>query len=767
MHLTATSVIGQSIVINELMSKNDATIQDYEGDYSDWVELYNTTNTPISLLNYSLSDDNNDLDKWTFPKVTISPQGYLLIFASDKNRLDTAELHSNFKISSSGEKLYLSNNLGQLIDQTISIHLNTVQTYGRVPDGSANWRLINTPSPASTNNNSNQLLFSHQEGFYTTPFSIKINSLLPDTIYYTLNGDIPTQNSTIFTDSLLISKRISDPNVLSLIPTTPDQGLVNYKTWEAPNGLVDKATIFRCVSYNKGLKTSSIYSKTFFVNDDGHDKYSMPVISLITKKENLFSPDSGIYVPGLTFNSNNPQRSGNFFMRGDDWERNTHIEYFDTNGNIGFSQDAGVRINGGNTRQATQKSLRLYARDEYGQSSFNYNLLPQRQVNQYDRFLLRSTMGSWRKQTVIKDALAQNISNKLNIDYQEFQPVILFINGEYWGIHTIRDKIDERYIEYTHNVNKDSVEFKDLNNVHYNNLITFIETNDLSINSNYEYVKTQIDIDNYIDYTIVEQFFKNYDWPGNNVSLWRERPNGKWRWILFDLDAGFGDENVNMLIHSTKNDSSVRWPNPISATFLFRNLLKNDNFQDSYINRYTGILNTAFNVDSMKRKFNSMKALYKPEMEDHIHRWNYPDSLSGWENDMEDELLSFIEKRPCVVRTNIMRFFNLSKFGFDCDTTTSINDNSLFSSWQNNNDIVIAPNPSQGVFFLLNYNLNLIDATVIVRNVNGQVVYKVDNVSFTKNERRYFNLSHLPGNTYMVQVVSNNYSVQKKFIIIQ
>ena len=756
--LSVIYVNGQSVLINEFMAKNNTTIQDEDGDFSDWIEIYNTTNSTINLLNYSLSDDNNNLNKWIFPDISISPHSYLLVFASQKNRLDTNELHSNFKISSSGEELYLLNNLGTIIDQTNPVNLSDDESYGRVPDGDTNWIVINTPTPNNSNNSSNQLIFSNQEGFYTTSFSLKINSLLADTIYYTLNGDIPTENSNIFTDSILIENTNSQPNIISEIPTTPEQNLISYKAWESPSEIIDKATILRCASYKNGLRTSKIYTKTFFVNSEIIDKYTIPIISLITEKENLFNHDSGIFVPGINFDSNNPEWTGNYFMHGDEWERNIHIEYFENDGNLGFSQDAGIRIHGGKTRQASQKSLRLYARNEYGKKYFKYKLLPQKQVNKYKRFILRTTMGAWGGQTIIKDVLAQNISSSLNIDCQDFQPVIVYINGEYWGIQTIRDRIDERYIEYIHNIDKDSVEFKDCENISYKNLIEFIENNSLEYNSNYEYVKTQIDIENYIDYTIAELFFANYDWPSNNMKLWRKIPNGKWRWVLYDLDAGFGNKNYNMFIHSTKNDSSVTWPNSPSSTFLFRNLLKNETFKSHFINRYADILNNDFNSVIMTNKLDTLKELYNPEITKHIGRWNYPDSFERWENDIENGLLSFIEERPCIVRDNIIEFFNLVDFDFVCQN----NINEVYET----NNLILAPNPNNSNFFLYNTFSDITNATIIVTNINGQIVYKEDNVDIMKNERKYFNLSNLSNNAYVLQIISNNYAEQKKIIII-
>ena len=158
-------------------------------------------------------------------------------------------------------------------------------------------------------------------------------------------------------------------------------------------------------------------------------KYEFPVISLVTEQSNFFDADSGIYVPGIHFNENSPEWTGNYCNTGREWERSMHIEFFDKDGRLGFTQDAGVRIHGGKTRIAGQKTLRLYTRKEYGKSHFNYKLLPQVENQKFKRFLLRTSMGDWTGQTIIKDVLAQDISRELNIEAQEFQPAIVFLNG--------------------------------------------------------------------------------------------------------------------------------------------------------------------------------------------------------------------------------------------------------------------------------------------------------------------------------------------------
>ncbi|PID88942.1 MAG: hypothetical protein CSB02_00035 [Bacteroidia bacterium] len=328
------SMYGQTVVINEFMAKNGTTIQDKDGDFSDWIELYNPSDATIHLLNYGLSDDADELGMWLFPEVSILPHSYMLVFASKKNSVDTTELHTNFKISASGEALFLTDASGVVIDQTDAIELSEDASYCRVPDGSTNWIVTNVSSPNASNNNSNQLIFSNQEGFYSAPFSLSINSATGDTVYYTLNGDIPTTSSNYFTEPLLIQDRSAEPNVFAEIPSSPPQELIAYKAWESPGHPIDKATILRCASYRNGVRTSKVYTKTYFVDPHIFEKYTMPVISLITEGDNLFSNDSGLYVPGIHFNIEDPQWTGNYFMRGEDWERDIHIEYFEPEGMV-------------------------------------------------------------------------------------------------------------------------------------------------------------------------------------------------------------------------------------------------------------------------------------------------------------------------------------------------------------------------------------------------------------------------------------------------
>jgi hypothetical protein len=351
------------------------------------------------------------------------------------------------------------------------------------------------------------LKFSAEQGFYTAPFHLKISSASEDEIHYTTNGTIPTRESPPFPDSLFLDYSSFGTYQFAEIHTTPKQSLISYKAWESPGEPVHKAHVIRCASFRNGIRTSGIYSMTYFVDRYIFDRFTTPVISLVTDSLNLFDKDSGIYLPGVHWNADDPEWSGNYFMSGADWERDVHVAYFSSEGREGFTQDAGIRIHGGMTRQAAQKSLRLYAREEFGNKYFDYPLFPQKENREYKRFLLRTSMGSWRGECIIKDVLAHEIVRDLDMEYQNFQPVVVYINGEYWGIHTLRDRIDEWYIEYTHGVDKDSVDMINGNyslvdagsNRHYVELAQYIEGNDLSVDAHYNVVASNIDMDNFID----------------------------------------------------------------------------------------------------------------------------------------------------------------------------------------------------------------------------------------------------------------------------
>ena len=766
--LSINYVNGQNVVINEFMASNSTTIEDEDGDFSDWIELYNTTNSTISLLNYSFSDDSNNLNKWIFPEISISPHGYLLVFASNKNTLDTIELHTNFKISSTGEELYLSNNIGTLINQTNSINLSTDESYARIIDGGPSWVETNTPTPDSINIFNTGIYNAHTSGFYNNSFELDLIKLNKNQqIHYTLNGEIPTINSYMYTHPINISNNSQTPYSISGIPTTPLSGpshLYDF-IWQVPTS-VYKCNVVRYAAFEQGILQGKIYSKTYFVDSGVNNKYEIPIVSIITDSLNLFDYDTGIYVPGKRFDEDgfNWWPVGNYHNRGLLWERDVHITLLTHFGGIGFETNAGMRMKGYGSASNPQKSFNVYFREEYGIKKTSYPIFNNPQTEYYKRFTLRNS-GNDFIYSHFKDVMLQDVMSIMDLEKQDFKPSILFINGEYWGIHNIREKYDKYYFKYKYGIDENEINILGIcgipeegSNLDYNNLIDFIEQNDLSIGANYSHVSNKIDINNFIDFQIAEIYFANYDWPCNNFKIWKDnQPDSKWRFLIYDLDLSFG-YSANSSYSTASMEHALRvenyWPHCGCSNILLRKLLENEDFKNLFISKFANHLRTTFDVDRIINIIDEFESTYENIIEEHINRWKYPATVSDWENEILI-LKEFAKNRPCNMSFNIMSFFNLTNFDFDC-----------FVESDEANRFIVGPIPNNGYFFVSNNDLNITNSTITIINIHGQVVYNENSIDLMKGEKKYFDLTNLSNGTYILQIISNNYSGQKKIILL-
>ena len=767
-----SQIFGQSMVINEFMSENESVIQDEDGDFSDWIELYNNSSNPMGLLNYSLSDDSTDLAKWVFPEITIQAHHFLLVFASGKDRLDTNELHTNFKIKQSGENLFLSGPDGAVVSSINAISVPTDHSYGCFTDGSPDLCFFDFPTPNSSNTGSGDIYCSHPSGFYTEGFSL---SLIPSSenheIYYTLNGEIPTKNSLLFSSPLFITNITSVPNNISTIPTTPLDGppeLYNY-IWNEP-GNVYKANVIRFASFDGDAIQSQIFTKTYFIDPLIEDRFTFPVLSLVTDSLNLFEYDTGIYIPGKTFDENGFNwgwATGNYHNRGSEWERNVHVSYFENSGTLGFETGAGMRMRGYGSAASPQKSFTAYFRNEYGLNEINYNVFGNPDTNIYKRLIFRNS-GNDFIQTHFKDALLQGLLKQLDLDLQDFQPSVVFFNGEYWGIHCIREKYDKYYFKYKFGIDEENInildycgEIKEGSNTDYLELIDFVEGNDMSLPANYLFAKNEIDVQNFIDFQIAEIYYANYDWPCNNYKIWKTNDTGsKWRFLIYDLDLSYAYDSTSLyntpsLEHATSDVDE--WPTCSCSNILFRKLLDNEEFKQGFIDRFAFHLNTTFNASSVIDSIDKFETLFFPEIEEHIDRWGYPSSLELWQGNIEI-LKDFTLNRPCFIQDHIMAFFNLTEFDFDC--------NNDIKEFREGSKLTLMPNPGSGVFYLYNNSSGTITMDILVTSISGQVVYNEKNATIQGKGKHALNLTVLSNNTYILHYYNPDFSERKKIIII-
>jgi len=490
----------------------------------------------------------------------------------------------------------------------------------------------------------NTLIFSHESGYFYEGFSLQISSSLSesDTIFYTLDGSIPTPGSIKYNEQIFIEP--------------PSDTLTANRTY-----------VIRARSFRDAVPSSKIVSKSYLVYHDRSDCFTFPVISLTTDPGNFFDYDTGIYVDGVHLDPGNPTWTGNCFMTGIAWERDVRIQYFTASGEMVLDQDAGVRIHGGIMRNKAQKSLRLYAREEYGQSTFDYQLLPQKRKNKYKRFILRSSFGCWNG-TIIKDPLAGSLARDLDFETQDYRPVIVFLNGAYWGIHAIRDYLGVFHFSDKYHVDKDSVNIAANDYVFegssskYLVVDQILDSLDMTDDSSFQEIALRMDLNSLLNYYNTEIYLNNYDWPGGNRRWWNssEYDNGRIRWIFYDLDAAFNGRGG--VAHNKLQQATVPsdgWPNPPSATKLLSNLLKNHQFKNEFITRAAYLMNYYFHADTIVPEIERIKAEYAPEIQKHLERWN-AGSYEGWENNIESALINFARDRMAYVHQHYISKFNLT-----------------------------------------------------------------------------------------------------------
>ena len=748
------------IVINEVQSSNRSTFADEDGDYEDWVELFNAGPDTVNLNGFGLTDREGDFFRWVFPDTIIQPGGFMLIWASGKDRRTPGmPLHASFSIASEGEPLRLSDFNGNRVDTLAPKPIPTDYSFGRYPDGADHWRLFGAPTPGASNRDSPWLgiadppVFSHRPGFYTDALVLDMDAGHPDAvIHYTTDGSVPTTDSPVYEGPIHLDRRDHEPDIFTGIRTGP-------QFWQPPSGPVFKGHVIRAIAVRDGYRNSDAATGTWFIHPEGDGRYSFPVIALAADPEHFFSDATGIMVPGDLYDPENIVFSGNYSERGDAWERPAHITFFDLHADPfahhravcrdipvdaafgggekacsasganttasangarktaidpgahaiasgpvsendplqGFAQNVGVRIHGGATRRYPQKSLRIYARSAYDWSpEISWPLFPglrkagsEEPLETWKRFILRSSGDDWFH-TMFKDAMIQSLYADRCVDQQAYRPAVVFVNGEYWGIHNIRERFDGWYVELNYGINRDDVGIltdnaalnhgSEEDRQHYLDMREFAATMDLSQPEHYAHIETQMDIDNYLAYKTFVTYTANADWPHNNIRYWRKRTDsyqpdapygwdGRWRWMIYDLDASFGfpyegpaegwaqyDHDTIEWITGTGNPRVPQtWVNE-----LFNNLIENDTFRHRFISLLAGDLNTRFRPDFVTERIGEFREVYAPEIEEHQHRYPFSAgrTADGWQDHIH-VMKEFAQRRPAYLRSFVMEHFDI------------------------------------------------------------------------------------------------------------
>jgi hypothetical protein len=713
----------QSIAINEVMSSNSNSIADEDGDYEDWIELYNYGSTTINLEGYGLSDNDNRPFKWSFPSVSLGPGQFLLVWASGKNRTSPGNpLHTNFSISAAGEEITLTGVDGTLIDRLEPTPIPTDYSYGRFPDGTGNWVYYTDITPNAPNSSVTTIhppdppVFSVKSGFYNGGFNLTLSHPVAGAmIIYTLDGSQPkTENlngvtyyyknqhpefpgqqtgqllsdkytSISYTGPINITDRSSAPNKLANISST-----YHFSPDYFPSNPIKKATVVKAIAIVGGV-SSQIKTHTYFVSNTSAFNSHLPIVSITVNEDGLFDFNDGIYVAGKdfeTWRAENPNeeanghRPANYRRRGIETEQSASFQYF-VDGKEVLNQNIGLRIHGGATRAAQLKSFRLYARSAYdSQNTFEYPFFGPDNSGSFKRLILRNSGNdsghsintstnppTYRPSVFFRDAVIQKMVSHLRFETLDYMPTITYVNGEYWGMLNLRERYDKHYLERRFGIHENDLDYLERNavvvegnNNHFLMMRDFISANNMANNQNYERVQTLMDTDNFMDYQITQIFIRNTDWPAGNIDYFRKKTeqyipgapygqDGRWRWLLFDTDYGFGyigSYDSNTLEWATLDNN---WP-----TVILVKLLENQSFRNDFINRYADLLNTAFLPERVIGLINEFADRIASEVPTHRNRWN---TLHEWENAV-NVMREFADKRPLHARSHIRSKFDIS-----------------------------------------------------------------------------------------------------------
>ncbi len=674
-------VFGQ-ILINEYSASNLRTFTDNYGRYEDWIEIYNASDDAVNLGGWFLSDKVSKPEKWKIKAGTIiSGKSYLVVWASGRDEAKDDHNHTNFKFTQSNDDEYIviSNPNGNIVESVKMGFTQLGHSFSKVDDGSNNWRITPFPTPGWTNNDSeNYQSYSPtpkivtQAGFYKDSTNVIVQSVPGFTIRFTLDGSIPDEMAPVLPALLTIRQSA----VLSV----------------------------RCFSSLPNILPGFVDFSSFFINEPAS---TLPVISI------------GAGPDGINLAEGNR-----------DLKPVGSIEVYDKNGLRTSTSYGELDSHGQDSWINDQRSLDWISRDEMGYSSgikqklFNYT-----ERENYQRIILRAS-GDDNYPSVgdedhegsahIRDEFVHTLVQQsgMHMDVRALERVLLYLNGQYWGVYTIREKPDDHdYTEFTHKQDKYDLQFLKTWGQSWaeyggekaiQDWIKFrdkILSEDVTKPAIYNEITQQLDVVSLMDYMIANLSVVSSDWLNYNTGWWRglnpEGSHKKWGFVMWDNDATFDYyinysgvpdispdakacdlEEISLYMDEFfpvdttliefgadsfffngewvyyEGDTFEIYPDLGKHEKIFLKLFnENMSFRNLYLSRYADMLNVAFSCDNMMATLDSLTAIIRPEMPRHIMRWG--GSMSEWESNISD-LRDFVSLRCDRISNGLMDCYDLS-----------------------------------------------------------------------------------------------------------
>lgn len=629
-----------TIVINEVCANSFVTAPLRWRENIDWIELYNASEETISLKDWTMSDDEGDVEKFTLPDIEVEPGAYRIIYATGEGYVDS-NVFLNFRLSA-GENLYLYNDKKQMVDCVTIPSIKQDTSYARITDAGIDWTNA-IPTPEATNNDMKLVQsvyveepeFSLASGYYNGSRILELSAEDGADIYYTLDGSEPDENSILYTEPILIENRSQEANVLSARKDISIEECYRY----APEVSVDKITVVRAVTIDEDGNKSGISTNSYVIDVQDNETYqNLMTVSLTTDPSYLFDPEDGAYVLGREYEEFAAENGyimdkgtprPNYWGGGRFTEMPGNVEIFDADGNSILNQNIGLRIRGNATRNLSQKSFSVFAREKYsGTGVFDTDVFGN--GHEYHRLILMAD----RDVPKVRHELHTELLKDRNVETQQFIRCNVFLDGEYWGVYSIAEVYSEEYIYNHYGIPEEEVIFND--NLWPEELLELCENPDnLSEEELYGALTEKIDLDSFIDYYASMLYIDNYDWLSYNGYVWKSATvsesnpyqDGKWRWMVYDTE--WCEEKYDR--NTFREAMADSW----STDPIVKVLMTNNEFRQKFATVFMDLANTTFEKEYVLDKMDEVFSGYAHAMDAQGIRWG---------DDWADEVYSDLDK---------------------------------------------------------------------------------------------------------------------------
>ena len=602
-----------SIVLSEFCAQNGNGIRDEDGEHSDWIELYNPGASVVNLKGWYLTDSFYALKKWRFPSFKLGPRQYGLVFASGKNRSrEAAELHTNFKLNDRGEYLALVRPDGMTVaqdffpkyppqrkDVSYGLPLAAVQPAADFKAGAHSQRFFPHPTPGAANGDGllglvSAIQFSRASGFADASFQLNLSAEPPGTtIYYTTNGSTASAtNGTRFTRAI----PINTTSVIRAVAVRPQF---------ASSDLASRTFIFLSDVIRQtgedfpaswGVRSNAVLSGHYtmspeIVNDPAYHQRllkglrSIPTVSIVTDRSNLFDPETGIYTHPMT--------------NGVAWERPASVEMIEPELGSAFRINCGVRVQGGWNRrpeESPKHSLRLLFKKDYGPSKLRFPLFGNDGAVEFETLILRGgNNNSWlhwnfeerRRAEYARDQWMRETFHAMGYPSARGRFVHVYLNGLYWGMYNLCERPSAPFVAANEGGSRKDYDSRKAEKILSGdktiwNEMMALANSGLRDNAHYERFQMYVDLPELTDYLILNFYGANADW--DHSSNWyaarRRTPDGKFQFFVWD-----GERTLEGI-----NDNSMDFDDDECPPRLFHKLSENTEYRIFFADRVQRLL---------------------------------------------------------------------------------------------------------------------------------------------------------------------------------